>query len=130
MFLLQGSVFRWQMNNFCDAAFDGNGNTSPQACAKVPGCVWDVTSADGCVPSPQTTVKLQFAYQPADPLVPALSKLGGECAAIQDEATCSSYQPVQVDATKVKQYLAISQRLNSPIADKQCPLPSQQLPNM
>ncbi len=115
----------------CNAAFNNEtGLTNPTACAKVPGCIWDTTTAEFCVPSPQTDVSLQFAYKPTDPMAGVLSTLGAECLAIKEEATCNAYKPVEVDATKVKQYMAISQRLNTPIADKQCPLPSVRLPGM
>ncbi len=52
--------------------------------------------------------------------------MAGECAAIKDQATCSSYKPVEVDAAKVKAYMThgLVKLLNLPVKGSACPLPS------
>ncbi len=43
------------------------------------GCEWDIYAADGCVPTQQTELALQFAYRPTDPLATLLTQVRALC---------------------------------------------------
>ncbi len=41
------------------------------------GCAYDAWNVEGCYPTVQAQVGLQFAYKPSDPLAAPLKKLAG-----------------------------------------------------